>query len=484
MAGGEESLKNNRGFYSTVFITVLIMFGFGFVPPFGEITPFGMRILGVFIACIFAWSQGELLWPSIMGLIALALLDSGTVGSNYAAAFGNQTSGLVIASLVFCFAIQRCGLLTEISIWILSKKFAQKSPWALAIAFFLTAAFAGMLSTNCLPTTIILWALFYETAKPIGLKPYGPFTSIILVGIVVIGYSGSCIMPYNIFALISNGVAKTFDPTFQMDNFLYVVVQLLLNLIFIPLVILFLRYVVRPEINIEMVEREPYQLKLTKQMKVVTAYLIFLALAMLVPNILPEGNFIRVIFVNKLGNLGILLGLPVLMMMTRVKGEGILDIGEGLSKGVPWGLVLLVSSALAISDAMVAQSTGIVPTIVNTLAPLLEGKPPTVLIIIFCIMGLVTTNFINDIVTITILLPIGCRFVVEAGGDPILMTALFVPACIQGCFMPSGSVLGAMMHGNRTWLKSKDVYKYVFLMEMVLGISFVIATPLLVKLFG
>lgn len=41
------SLKDKK-FYIIVFFTIVIMFGFGFLPPFGEVTPTGMKILGIF----------------------------------------------------------------------------------------------------------------------------------------------------------------------------------------------------------------------------------------------------------------------------------------------------------------------------------------------------------------------------------------------------------------------------------------------------
>ena len=68
-----------------------IMFIIGLFPPFGQITPLGMKILGIFLGCIAGWCMGQMIWPSILGLILAGLTDYSTVGDMFTAAFGNTT---------------------------------------------------------------------------------------------------------------------------------------------------------------------------------------------------------------------------------------------------------------------------------------------------------------------------------------------------------------------------------------------------------
>lgn len=78
------------------------------------------------------------------------------------------------------------------------------------------------------------------------------------------------------------------------------------------------------------------------------------------------------------------------------------------------------------------------------------------------------TNFINDVVTCMVLYPIAAQFIIDAGGSEMLLAILFAQVTIQGCLMPSGSIVGAMFHGNIEWMKAKDIFKYVSLMEVLL----------------
>ena len=42
--------------YVHIIITLFLMFGFGFLPPFATLTPMGMRLLGTFLGVIYGYS--------------------------------------------------------------------------------------------------------------------------------------------------------------------------------------------------------------------------------------------------------------------------------------------------------------------------------------------------------------------------------------------------------------------------------------------
>lgn len=65
--------------YVLSIVTIIIMIGFGRLTPIEPITPMGMKILGVFIGCIFGWLTVDVFWPSILGLILLGFTGFGTI---------------------------------------------------------------------------------------------------------------------------------------------------------------------------------------------------------------------------------------------------------------------------------------------------------------------------------------------------------------------------------------------------------------------
>ena len=470
------SLKDKK-FYIIVFFTIVIMFGFGFLPPFGEVTPTGMKILGIFLGCIFAWCFGELVWSSIIGLVSLVIFGFGTMGENFASAYANNTVATMIVAIIFCYAIEKSGLLSEISKWIIGQKWAQKSIWGLILAYFIAATLLGILATNAVPPIILLWALFYEMAREIGLKPGDPVVVIILCGIGVTAYVGVAMMPYSAMAVLVRGAAESFDPNFVFNIGQFMLLNLLIAIFFIPVVVMVLRIVAGRKVTFEMPKRDSYKMNLNLESKISLVVLIFIILSMVVPNFLDAENPLKVLFNDKLTIVGTFMLASALLMIIRIKGKPILDIPASIS-AIPWPLVLLVSSALAISNFITADGMGIVPTIVSVLDPVMEGKSPFVITLLFVAIGLIMTNFINDVVTCVVLYPIGAQFILDAGGSEMLFAILFAQVTIQGCLMPSGSIVGAMFHGNVEWMRSKDIFYYVTIMEVVLLIVLIIVAAI------
>ena len=126
-------------------------------------------------------------------------------------------------------------------------------------------------------------------------------------------------------------------------------------------------------------------------------------------------------------------------------------------------------AALTISSFIASDATGIATLLVNIVKPLLAGRSAFVFMVLMVFIGCIITNCINNVVTITLLVPISMTFLVVNGGSPLLMASLFAIILLQGVVMPAGSVLGALLHGNEEWLTAGLVYKYAILAEFVLA---------------
>lgn len=468
--------RQDKKFYIVVLLTLCIMLFFGYLPPFGQITPEGMKLLGIFIGCLFAWIFGEIVWSSLLAIVIMIVYDFGTMADNYAAAYGNNTISIMVTSIVFCYSIEKSGLLSEVSRWIVGQRWAQKSPWMLVFAFNLAAMLGAILTGNFVPPLILLWALFYELAREINVKPFDTYSNLILCSIAVAACTGTATMPYTGMPVIVKGMAQTFVNGFEYNVAEYLILNFLLCVLYLVLSLFILKiFFGRKVKHVVIPKRDSYKMNLNTESKISLFFLILVVLVLIVPNFLPSDNFIRDLFNNKLTVSGVFMLGAAILMCIRVKGKPVLDIAEGLSH-MQWPLFLLVATALCISNYLTMDEFGIVPTIVSALNPLMEGKSAFAVTMIFIAIGLILTNFINDMATIFILFPIAAQFVVDAGGSIMLLAVLFGQATIQGCLMPSGSILGAMLHGNTDWLKPTDVFKYVGIMEIVVLLSLMTVT--------
>ena len=264
----ENIFKSNKKFYIIVFLTVLIMFGFGELPTFGQVSPTGMRILGIFLGCIFAWCFGELIWSSILGLVLLCIYNFGSMATNFSSAYGNNTMATMFTAVVFCYSIEKSGALSEIAKWIVGQHWAERSGWGLVLAFYIASAIMGAAATNVVPVMILLWALFYEMAKELDIKPNDPIAVIILCGIGVVGYVGVAAMPYGAMTVLVRGTAENFDPNFVFNIGHYMLLNIITAVVYIPLVVLVLKLLFSKRVNLKMTVREPYKMNLSTEAKI------------------------------------------------------------------------------------------------------------------------------------------------------------------------------------------------------------------------
>jgi len=466
-----DAVKERNKKWVHAIIIIAFMTLFGFLPPFGPVTHMGMQVLGIFIGCIYGWTIGETIWPSILALVLLGYTEGNTVMGMFTAAYGNATLHMVVFCMIVCYGIEKCGLLEFITKWILSRKFAQKGPWWICFAFWVASSVASAVTVATLGVTILCWSIFYDTAKKLNLKPRSPYVAVVLIGIAMSSYLGGCVMPYNAFSQICFGVLRAVAPDTVVSFGAYVVTMIVLNCIAIPVITLFCKYVLRIKVDFhpvgELVKAD--ELVMTKNQKIVAVYLIILSALLILPNYLPEGTFKAML--AGLGFTGTFAIIAIAMTLTiDRKGENLLDIGEGMMRGVPWGLYFLLGTALALSNLLTSEATGISALLTTILNPLIANRGATSFMIIIVLFGVVLTNCINNIVCITLMVPIGLTFLAANGGNPAVMVALFCMALYQGIVMPAGSVFGAMLHGNTEWLSSALIYKYATLMEIVLAL--------------
>ncbi len=87
----EISQKNTK--YIHFLIVIAFMFLFRFIPTFGTVTAYGMAVIGIFIGLIYGWSvdADNLIWTSLLALVAIGMTDFGNAGTAIASAFGNES---------------------------------------------------------------------------------------------------------------------------------------------------------------------------------------------------------------------------------------------------------------------------------------------------------------------------------------------------------------------------------------------------------
>ena len=95
-------------------IVLAFMFGFGFLPSIGQMTPLGMRVFGIFFGSIFGWVAVSLIWTSCVGVVALGLCAYNSLGDTFTAVYGSQTAVMLLCCIFACAMIAKTDLASVI----------------------------------------------------------------------------------------------------------------------------------------------------------------------------------------------------------------------------------------------------------------------------------------------------------------------------------------------------------------------------------
>jgi len=489
----EIQLKNdNKKIYIVLLIGLIVAFGIGSLPPFLQVTEIGMRTLGVFTACILYWLFGYITWGSLLGLVLMALyVPSNNMTAILSNAYGAAVLQLVFWCLVFCYGLQRCGVLDYCAKLILSSKWSTKSPWTLAVSFWLAALVCSAITTNSAAATFMIYPIFYDVAKRLGIQPRSGYCAMVLIFITTFTAIGLVMLPYSAGLWTPVGIMMAVAPDLSIPVLKLCLVNIVLCFGTLVIAALLLKIFlatgfIKADFSMDNVSEivNKNELQLTPQIKWGFFYIILMTLIISVPTLI-KGDGLILSLINKIGTIGAFPFCVVLMCLTRVNGEPLLDLVDAMKKGVPWGIYFMLGTALLVAGAIVNGDCGISASIGAALAHLQLGNNPYILMASFLILGLVVTNCINNVVTMQLLIPIMTPLFLSLGINPVICIGLAAVLLDHGNVMPSGSPLGAYMHGNSEWNSGKQVYGYATLGSICLAISTaILALPLAMQLIS
>lgn len=474
-------VENKTRFYIHVAIIFAFMFGFGFLPPLDPITAKGMRILGILFGCIWGWTCGWQIWPSLLALVTLGFVEGYTVTSVFTSGFGNQTLLIVLMCLVFCGIVEKTGFLNVMADAILRMKIAQKGPFWLMFVIFFASCACSMVCNN-IAVTFFMWTIVGNICKQLGLKKGDVYASMLFIGVVCLSYLGGTLKPYGAFIQIGLALMNSLQPGFQLNYLAYMGSVLIICFCMVPASTLLFKAIC-PKF-----EYHPVDIASGEKKKVTTLQIVGLVFTLVITAILVFGSFFPkesiIYFVtNNLGVIGVMAFGAVVMSVLIIDGETVAELGN-VFKNVPWDMILLLTAALTISSAVTGAGTGVSDALKAVTSPILGDKSPIIFLAILIFAGVVLTNCLNNIVTYTLLLPISLIYAGTYGIPAGVLVTVFAIILLQGIVLPSGSVMGAALHGQKEWVETKHIYIYSSIIELLLAaVVAIIAAPIMLMMF-
>lgn len=281
-------------------------------------------------------------------------------------------------------------------------------------------------------------------------------------------------MPYKPVPLL---VMRTYTQIsgIEANFFKHIVFALVLTILLLVVYILICRFIFRPElknlkdINVDFVD--PEAIILNNHQKIILGFFLFFIFLMIAPSILPK-DWLLYQIIHRLGIAGCLIILVVLMTIIHYKGEPLIDFTKMSAQSINWGIFAAMAFVLPFANLYTSDATGVKAFILQTIQPVLSGLSPMVFLIVVMVIGLLLTNFMNNMVVGALLTTVIYSLIVEMGLDmdiaPIL--ALLIICASLAIATPAACPNAAIMFANKEWVRTKDLYKYCIITVILLFI--------------
>ena len=448
----------NKKYYMNSIIVVALMILFRFIPPFGSMTVLGMTILGIFLGALYGWITCDMIWPSVLALIMLGF--SGYVDNVNVAltsTISNGTIQLILWLMVFSAILTTTGISKYLVNRLVSSSFCKGHPWRLS--FFMCLATWGCAAFGAgFAAIIICWSLVYTISAQVGYTKEDQWPKMKVCALIFFNALGALALPFQAGVVANFGFLSNASEGLYSD---YNYGQyLLFSMIFCACVMLvyflFLRFVLRPDMSklkesINVGETESLNLK----QKIAIGALVAMILFTIIPSCLPAGAL--KIFMNKLGTTAIVLLIIAFVTFLRDKdGKTFFTFKDLANGGILWPMLFMVATANTMGGALSSADSGFTTTIMSLFNPVLENTSPYTCAAVLAIATLILTNFINNTVASAIMIPVMYPFAVKMNLNPLMMTALISFCANCGLLLPCASPAGAMLHGNKEWVNTKE----------------------------
>lgn len=478
---------SQRWYYLASAIGIAIIFGFGSLPPIEPITPMGMKVLGIFLGMIFLWSFVSILWPSLLGIVALIISGYAPLGKVLAMSFGDTVPTLILFAMILFGAIQHAGVTRYISRWFLTRKIINGKPVVFSFVFIYATYILAALSANILPALLFMWAILYSVLEDVGYKKGDKYTAVMIIGTMFGAVSGQAAKPFTGSALMIAGAYEKAAQT-QLDYLNYMLFGFIMCSLGIFLYALLIKFVFRPDmskikdISIERFQRDklpPMDLRQKIMMASLFGYLIMVLLPSLLPKTLPG-----IALLAKIGPLGVVILFVVALSLFKMENKPILDFKEIAGKYLVWDVYFLVCMAMAISSAMTSGPTGITEFLKLSLDPLLGGHSFFVFSAILVIFGVCITQFANNGVMGVLFMPVIKVFCEQTGGSFEAIATLMIFALHIAILTPAASPYSAILYGNKEWINKNEVFGYgLVICAMTILLYTLIGIPVMRMIF-
>ncbi|MBO5140955.1 MAG: SLC13 family permease [Peptococcaceae bacterium] len=477
-----EKEKVHWTYWLHLAIGAFFMFGFPMFEPIEPLTEIGMTIVGVFVGMVYLWSALDSIWPSLLGLLLVAIAGYIPDMTGYVAvkqlfleAFGSETVVVCILGMVLFAGVEFVGCTKYMARFFMSIKALEGKPYVFLYIFFVGAYFISGL-TSPLASMLIMWPIAQEVCATYGYKKGDKVFALMICGVYLASTLGQPMLPFKGASYIV--ISAYMNMSGAVINFgSYILYTIVMSLMLLAFFLVFVRFVYRPDVEAikrvtvaELTKEKlpPMNIQQIAFLLMLVAYVVLL----LMPNFLPKTiPFVK--FINDIGILGLTIIFIVILMVIPYKGKPMLDFKAVAKKSFSWDIMFLVAAAMYVCTAMSSNVTGVKPFLVQILSPLLGDKPVIIFVLLILAFAVTTTNFANNAGMAVVLLPVilsFAEFYPTANMNALAITVVL--AVFVALLTPAASPYCGMLHARRDLVSYGEILQLFVPMFFIALISY------------
>ncbi len=460
---------SNTKKFNTIYIhyavVIFFMFLFRFIPPFGGLTEISMQVIGVFIGTIYGFITLSIVYIPLLGLVALGLTDYISTTNLFAAAFGSQMFVMIIGLLILTAFVQKADLTEVIVDFLLTRKYAVGRPFVIMGSVIIAAYVASLLSQP-LAVFLIFMEFVREIMKKTGLQPHSKGVTAFAVGLAFSLVLGEIGLPFKGCAIVGIGAYEAVTgATLNLMSFTIFMFPMCVFLIIAY--VLFCKYILRVDLSaLATYEHQNHGKQISLKQKVSLIGVITAMALLLLPSILPASWGITAI-VKELGNGGLCLLVVAILMMIRMDGEPLLDIGK-IAGSFPWGVFCCVAIIVPLANALSSDAVGLKTVLTGAASALLADKPIILVVVLVVLFTALITNLANNYIVCSIFITIICLMADVLPCNPIILCVLIMIASNLSMFFPAANPMCAILFGMNDLIEFKSMVVQGFISCMFL----------------
>lgn len=433
-------------------ITIALMFGFGFLPPIGDITPVGMKVLGVFLGLVYGYSACDIIWPSLMAVLAYGLCGYTTMADAITSMMGHNVVFQTLVGFISAGALTYYGFGKWFVRKTLSMKIFKGRPMFYVCSFFVIFGLSSIV-VNQIVLSIMLYGIWLDIAENCGYEKNSNFVYVGFCGILFATMLGGAMIPYTSWQY---GLAQVWAEiagspiNFGIMGCITVPCTALSMIVYVYLskAIFHVDYSKMKEFDAEKLGDDSKTLR-PRTKRILIVFVISVVVVILANTMIGSSfaNFIN----NDLTAAGVYcLCAAILLLMPSGEGDGkgCIEFDKVKETAISWQVIFMCAVTLPIATAVTNESTGIVDFLSGMFSPIFAGHGGLFILIVTICLSLFLTNIGSNIAFGSAMIPIIAPFVIESGMNPMFAGAAMLFIINIGAVLPGASAPAAIFHSQ------------------------------------